>query len=109
MFTASKPARIAVVAMSLGVIAGTTQFADAMPFHPRRTEVNARLTVQNWRINQAYKQGKITFGQAAALHADDRMIRHQERFDAKFDGGHITAAEQKTLNQLENGVSKNIP
>ncbi len=47
--------------------------------------------------------------EAHALHAGDRFIRKEERFEAAQYGGHITRAEQKSLNQEENGVSKNIP
>ena len=111
MFTTTNTARLAALALSLGFVAATTQLAAAgwTQNHPRRAEVNARLTLQNWRINQAEKHGLISPGQANALHAQDRFIRKEERFDASFNGGHITRAEQKTLNQQENGVSSKIP
>jgi len=111
MFTTTNTARLAALALSLGFVAATTQLATAgwAQNHPRRAEVNARLTLQNWRINQAEKHGLISPGQASALHAQDRFIRKEERFDASFNGGHITPAEQKSLNQQENGVSSKIP
>jgi hypothetical protein len=109
MSTMSKHTHFAIMILSLGAVLGTAQLAQAMPNHPRRTEVNARLTVQKWRINQAYKQGEISLAEDKTLHADDRAIRRQERLDARFDGGHITRPEQKALNQLENGVSRQIP
>ncbi len=111
MFTKSHGSGFTVALMSLGLLAASSQIAAAgwAQNHPRRAEVNARLTVQNWRINQALKQGKITPFQAHALHAEDRFIRKEERFDAAQNGGHITGAEQKALNQQENGVSKHIP
>jgi hypothetical protein len=106
MFTTSKYTRVAVIMLSLGAVIGTTELASA---GVRRAEVNMRLARQNYRIDKAVEEGKLTHGQAAVLHADDKAIRNQERFDAKFDNGHITHSEQKTLNQLENGVSKKIP
>jgi hypothetical protein len=112
MSTISKGSRLAVIVMSLGVVAATTQIASAKTWqqtHPRRDEVNARLEVQNWRINQALKQGKISVGQADALHDKDQFIRKEERFEAHQDGSHITPAEQKALNQQENSVSGKIP
>jgi hypothetical protein len=112
MFTISKGPRFAVVIMSLALVAGTSQLAVAKTWpqtHPRRAEVNARLEVQNWRINQALKQGKISLGKADALHDQDQFIRKEERFDAKQNGSHITGAEQKALNQQENSVSGKIP
>jgi hypothetical protein len=109
MFT-TKARRIAVLTLSLGLIAGTAQVAAAgwAENHPRRAEVNGRLANQNWRINQEVREGEITRGQANALHAQDRFIRTEERFMARQHGGHITPAEQRALNQQENGVSRRI-
>ena len=76
--------------------------------HPRRAEVNGRLANQNRRINQERRDGQITRAQARDLHAEDRGIRAQERFDASRDGGHITKGEQRQLNQDENAVSRQI-
>ena len=93
-----------------GAIA-TASAASANPWdmhHPRRAEVNHRLAVQNMRINRDYRDGRISLRQAHDLHAEDRMVRHQERFDARFDRGHITHAGQRALNQNENGVSRQI-
>ena len=76
--------------------------------HPRRDEVNDRLENQDKRIHQQVKDGDLTHSQAVALHKDDKMIRQEERDMAKLDKGHITAADQKALNQQENAVSKQI-
>jgi hypothetical protein len=110
MFTMSKKSRLAVIITSLGLLACTSQLASAgwAQNHPRRAEVNARLELQNWRINQALSHGKITPFQAGALHAQDQFIRKEERFEAKQNGGYITPAEQKALNQQENKVSGKI-
>ena len=50
------------------------------------------------------RQGRISLRQAHYLHREDRMIRHQKR----FDHGHITRADRRGLNQGENGVSRQI-
>ena len=76
--------------------------------HPRRAEVNHRLLNQNRRIHQEVKEGELTPQQAAKLHREDHQIRHEERDMASQKGGHITAAEQKVLNQQENAVSQQI-
>ena len=76
--------------------------------HPRREQVNHRLANQNHRINQEVKEGELTKPQAAALHKEDRQIRQEERLMASQHGGHITKQEQRTLNQQENVVSKQI-
>ena len=76
--------------------------------HPRRAEVNQRLANQNKRINQGVKNGTLTKDQATQLHKEDRQIRQEERDMASQNGGHITKQEQRTLNQQENKVSRQI-
>jgi hypothetical protein len=111
MSTISYGSRIAVIMLSLGVVAGTAQLASAETWnqaHPRRAEVNARLNNQNHRINEERREGEITAGQARALHAQDHLIRQEERFMARQNGGHITRGEQRLLNRQENAVSREI-
>ena len=76
--------------------------------HPRRAEVNKRLNNQDKRVHQERKEGEITKGQAAQLHKEDRQIRGEERAMASQNGGHITKQEQRTLNQQETAVSRQI-
>ena len=76
--------------------------------HPRRSQVNSRLDNQNRRIDTEVKDGQISRKQAAALHGEDHQIRSEERFDASLNGSHITRAEQVSLNQQENSVSRQI-
>ena len=76
--------------------------------HPRREQVNNRLANQNKRIKQERKEGEISKAQAQKLHSEDHAIRQEERTMASTNGGHITKAEQKALNQQENQVSKQI-
>ena len=76
--------------------------------HPRRDQVIDRLDNQTNRIRDERKEGRLTSAQAKRLHSEDRAIFHQEQFDAKLNGGHITPTEQKALNQEENAVSKQI-
>ena len=94
-----------VLSAAGGVMAATK---DWNKDHPRRAEVNQRLNNQDKRINQERKEGEITKGQAKALHKEDRQIRKEERSMASQNGGHITKQEQRTLNQQENGVSRQI-
>lgn len=97
------------ISLTVGVVGITSASAATWAQkHPRRAEVNARLNNQARRIHQERKEGELTKGQAADLHAEDRGIRAQERFDASQNGGHITKAEQAQLNHEENGVSHQI-
>ena len=76
--------------------------------HPRRDQVNDRLANQNKRIHQEVKEGELSKGQAAKLHREDHQIRKEERLMAAQNNGHITKQEQRTLNQQENAVSRQI-
>lgn len=99
-----------IVAVTLGALAAPAM-ADETQWqkdHPRRTQVNNRLKNQNQRIKQERKEGEITKGQAQQLHSEDHALRQEERTMASTNGGHITKAEQKSLNQQENQVSKQI-
>ena len=105
-------AKTAIFVMSFALVGSTVSAAFAETQwernHPRRDQVNDRLTNQNRRINHELKEGEITKQQANQLHREDRAIRHEERTMAKFNGGHITKTEQKGLNQQENAVSRQI-
>jgi len=76
--------------------------------HPRRDQVNDRLHNQDRRINREYREGEISRGQARALYREDRQVRREERTMASLDGGHITRADQRALNQQENAISHQI-
>lgn len=76
--------------------------------HPRREQVNNRLSNQDKRIHHEVKEGEMSRGQAAKLHGEDHQIRQEERAMASQNGGHITRTEQQALNQQENTVSRQI-
>ncbi|HSY29520.1 MAG TPA: hypothetical protein VK832_18560 [Burkholderiaceae bacterium] len=95
----------------LGIFAAATSAQATTTWqesHPRRAEVNGRLGNQNARIKNQVKDGNMSKAQAANLHHDDHQIRQEERDMASQNGGHITKSEQHTLNQQENGVSRQI-
>jgi hypothetical protein len=103
--------KVSMIALALVTLGSSFTAASATPWqfnHPRRAEVNDRLAVQNFRINQAEASGRITPLQAIRLRQEDHAIRTEERTMAGFNGSHITAAEQRALNQQENAVSRQI-
>jgi hypothetical protein len=103
--------KILVAILGAGLALTGVASASAGPWqnaHPRRVEVNHRLARQDFRINRALHQGRIGMRQAAYLHREDHMIRHEERRDARFDGGHISRFQQARLNHQENRVSGQI-
>ena len=97
---------------AVAILAGGATAASAetawQKSHPRRAEVNARLRYQNYRIDRGEASGRISPYRARQLHAEDRTVRHEERAMARFNGGYITPAEQRALNQQENVVSRQI-
>ena len=90
--------------------AGTTLVAAATPAlafkgeHPRRLEVKGRLYNQNRRINAGVRDGQLTHQEAHSL----RSIYREQQSMAHLDGGHITKADQRSLNQQENANSGEI-
>ena len=76
--------------------------------HPWRVEVNHRLANQDRRIDRDFRDGRISARQAARLHREDRMVRADERFDARFGHSHLTRADHRSLNQDENGISRQV-
>jgi hypothetical protein len=102
---------VAAVLASLATVFASSALAQETQWqkdHPRRDEVNGRLDNQNARIKTEVKDGQISKGHAAQLHAEDHSIRQEERGMAAQNGGHITKGQQKSLNQQENAVSQQI-
>ena len=108
MFKIDNSAKALSITLLALFVTGTTVNAMAAADHPRREQVNKRLNNQDRRINKEVKEGEISKQQAHKLHKEDRQIRREERSMASQNGGHITKQEQRTLNQQENAVSKQI-
>jgi hypothetical protein len=105
-----KSVRLATVVFAGTLVMAGSAFAETSweSNHPRRDQVNDRLHNQDRRINREYREGEISRGQARALHREDRQVRREERTMASLDGGHITRADQRALNQQENAISRQI-
>ena len=92
--------------------AGTTLAAAVPAFaagaHPRRLEVKGRLYNQNRRINAGVRDGQLTQQEAHSLRSNDRSIYREQQSMAHLDDGHITKADQRSLNQQENANSGEI-
>ena len=108
MFLRVTTSAVVAAVLALGLGANAMAETQWQKNHPRRTQVNGRLANQNKRIANQEAAGKLSAGQAATLHKDDHQIRQEERAMASQNGGHITKQEQRTLNQQENAVSKQI-
>ena len=100
----------AVSAMVVGLGFGQSAVAETQwqKDHPRRTEVNKRLANQNKRIDRKVADGQMTHAQAHQDRTDDHQVRQEERDMASQNGGHITGAEDRALNQQENANSRDL-
>jgi hypothetical protein len=99
-----------ILTAALFAITTSTSFAQTRfdRNHPRRDEVNDRISNQNKRIHNQVREGDLNHRQAARLHQADRNIRHEERNMAARNGGHLTRGEQARINHQENRVSRRI-
>lgn len=86
----------------------SAEAGNGNPTGGRRNEVNTRVDNQRERINQGLKNGKLTGQEAQQLRANDRAIKQQEHADVKANGGYLTRAQQKQINQEENANSQLI-
>ena len=97
---------LAAVLLGLSLSAVPTGWAqDFAENHPRRAEVMHRdrqhqneLNAEKGHLNGHYRQ----------LSREDRRIAHQQRRDARMNGGHITRGEQHQLNREENHEQRQI-
>jgi hypothetical protein len=104
----NRKSTIVIALMGILFSAGAASATPWQNHHPRRAEVNGRLVHQNLRIDRERREGELTKVQARDLHAEDRGIRAEERYDASKDGSHITRQEDRTLNHQENAVGGQI-
>jgi hypothetical protein len=102
-------AALACVSVAGFVAAALADEATWQQNHPRREQVNGRLKNENQRIKNQEAKGNLSAAQAAQLHKSEANIGKEERAMSSQNGGHLTKQQQKTLNQQENAVSKEIP
>ncbi len=79
-----------------------------IPGHPRINQVDKRLENQQDRINKGVADGQINAKQESR---DETSLQNKEQklsADEAKNGGHITKAEQKSLNKGLNKNSKRI-
>jgi hypothetical protein len=101
-----------IAAAGLIMTAGAAQTASAAPIHavnhPRRVEVNHRLTHLNRTIRVERRKGEVDAFQARHFRHDVRSIRFQEGHFARHHKGHLTRYEQARLNHEANGVGRHL-
>jgi hypothetical protein len=73
-----------------------------------KSEVGARMENQQDRIAAGIGSGQLTAGEAARLEARETELRHEIASDRNANGGTLTDAERKEVNQELNGLSTRI-
>jgi len=95
--------KIATVAFASLVLAAGTAAAQEM----RKDQVQDRIHDTNQKINQEYREGNISRGQARELKQENREIAHEMRHD-EHTGGYLSHGEQHDINQQENAMNRLI-
>src|SRR5579862_5425634 len=78
------------------------------PGHPRVNEVNQREQNQQNRIGNGLKNGTLNAKQASNIEKRENNLQNREKADMAKHNGHLTKAEQNSLNRQENRISKTI-
>lgn len=71
-------------------------------------EVGARQENQQDRIAQGIRSGQMTAGEAARAEGTQQGINQQVHADRAANGGKLTGAERKQINNKQNQASKQI-
>jgi hypothetical protein len=73
-----------------------------------KSEVGARSDNQQDRIANGVASGKLNAGQTARLEKGEASINKEVKADRSANGGKLTAAERKQINQQQNQESRKI-
>jgi len=73
-----------------------------------KSEVGARRENQQDRIANGVASGKLSAGQTARLEKGETAINKEVHNDRAANGGTLTAAEKKQVNQQQNQISGKI-
>ena len=75
---------------------------------PASAQVNQRKENQQDRIANGVASGQLTAGEAGKLEKKESNLNKEEKLMRSEDGGKLTGADRKVLNQQQNGLSKQI-
>jgi methionine-rich copper-binding protein CopC len=81
---------------------------NANTAHYGSGEIGQRRENQQDRIAQGVKSGQLTAGETAKLENQQQGINREVSADRQANGGHLTGADRKAINQSQNRASRNI-
>ena len=71
-------------------------------------EIGQREQNQQDRIAQGVRSGQLTAGETARLENQQQGIHREVGADRQANGGHLTGADRRAINQSQNRASRNI-
>jgi|SRR5579862_5928894 len=71
-------------------------------------EIGQREQNQQDRIAQGVRSGQLTAGETAHLENQQQGIHREASADRQANGGHLTNADRRAINQSQNRASRNI-
>ena len=83
-------------------------FAQAPATTTPPPTINQRKENQQDRIAQGVKSGQLTPGETAKLEKQQQGINRETAGMREANGGKLTAADKKAVNQQQNRASRNI-
>lgn len=81
---------------------------NANTAHYGNGEIGQRRENQQDRIAQGVKSGQLTAGETSRLENQQQGINREARADRQANGGHLTGADRRAINQSQNRASRNI-
>jgi len=81
---------------------------NANTAHYGDNEVGQRRENQQDRIAQGVRSGQLTPGETSKLEKQQQSINREDAHMRQADGGKLTGADKKALNQRQNRASNNI-
>jgi hypothetical protein len=86
----------------------TPSSTSTTPDPQPKTEIGERKENQQDRIANGIKSGQLTAGETSTLETKEAAINGETKADRAANGGKLTAAEKKQVNQQQNQLSKQI-
>jgi hypothetical protein len=75
---------------------------------PAAAQINQRKENQQDRIANGVASGELTAGEAARLEKKESNLNKEEKLMRSENGGKLTTADRKVLNQQQNSLSRQI-
>ena len=82
--------------------------AAAMVASAQTNVVGQRKENQQDRVAQGIKSGQLTAGETAKLENREQGINREVSADKQANGGKLTGADRKAINQSQSRTSRNI-